>query len=99
MVGLPDDYWGEIAVAVIAVKAGCTIDEGQILDYCSGRIARFSRPREVIQVDRLPRNAMGKIVKEDVRELAMRKTGRRPALYQERQPEPQGGLQAEVGSE
>jgi fatty-acyl-CoA synthase len=76
VVGLPDDYWGEIAVAVVAAKEGHTIDAGQVLDYCSGRIASYSRPREVIIVDQLPRNAMGKIVKKDVRELALKQSGR-----------------------
>lgn len=83
VVGLPDDYWGEIAVAVVAAKAGRTIDAGQVLDYCSGRIAAYSRPREVIIVDQLPRNAMGKVVKEDVRELVLRQSGQRPEQRKE----------------
>jgi fatty-acyl-CoA synthase len=74
VIGLPHDYWGEIAVAVVAAKAGCTIDSGQVLDFCSGRIAGYSCPREVIIVDKLPRNAMGKIVKEDVRELVQQQS-------------------------
>ncbi len=77
VVGLPDDYWGEIAVAVIAAKEGYTVDVTQVLDYCSGRIARYSCPREVIIVDQLPRNAMGKIVKEEVRELALQQFAQR----------------------
>ena len=76
VVGLPHDYWGEVAVAVIAAKQGHTIDAAQILDYCSGRIATYSCPREVIIVDQLPRNAMGKIVKEDVRELVTQQSGK-----------------------
>jgi fatty-acyl-CoA synthase len=75
VVGLPDDYWGEIAVAVVAAKKGHMIDAGQVLDYCSGRIAAYSCPRDVIIVDQLPRNAMGKVVKEDVRELVLELAG------------------------
>ncbi len=82
VVGLPDDYWGEIAVAVIAAKEGYMVDVDQVLDYCSGRIARYSCPREVIIVDQLPRNAMGKIVKEEVRELALQKCSQRPEQEQ-----------------
>ena len=77
VIGLPDDYWGEVAVAVVAAKEGHTIDAGQVLDYCSGRIASYSCPREVIIVDQLPRNAMGKIVKEDVREMVLHQSERR----------------------
>jgi fatty-acyl-CoA synthase len=74
VVGLPDDYWGEIAVAVVVAEEGYTINIDQALDFCSGRIARYSCPRDVIVVDQLPRNAMGKIVKEKVRELALQKS-------------------------
>jgi fatty-acyl-CoA synthase len=85
VVGLPDDYWGEIAVAVVAARAGHTIDAGQVLDYCSGRIASYSCPREVIIVDQLPRNAMGKIVKEDVRELVLQQSGQPQEQDQEQE--------------
>jgi acyl-CoA synthetase (AMP-forming)/AMP-acid ligase II len=44
-----------------------------ILEFCSGRISRFSCPREAVRVDRLPRNAMGKILKKEVRQLVMEK--------------------------
>jgi len=71
VVGRPDDYWGEIAIAVVAVKQGCSITAEQVLAYCSGRIASYSCPREVIMVDQLPRNAMGKLLKKDVRQLVM----------------------------
>jgi fatty-acyl-CoA synthase len=74
VIGLPDEYWGEIAIAVVAAKAGRTINAGQVLDFCSGRIAGYSCPREVIIVDQLPRNAMGKIVKEDVRKMVQRQS-------------------------
>ncbi len=83
VVGLPDDYWGEIAVAVIVAKEGCTVDAGQVLEYCSGRIARYSCPREVIIVDQIPKNAMGKIVKEEVRELVLQQSELRKDQEQE----------------
>ena len=74
VVGRPDEYWGEVAVAVVVAKPGCEVDAGRILDFCSGRISRFSCPREAIIVDRLPRNAMGKVLKEDVRQLVIEKS-------------------------
>jgi fatty-acyl-CoA synthase len=70
VVGAADDYWGEIVVAVVVVKPGCAIDSRGVIDFCEGRIAHFERPREVLVVDALPRNAMGKVVKADVRRLA-----------------------------
>ena len=71
VVGRPDDHWGEVVVAVVVVKEGSTVNAGKIIDFCSGRISRFSCPREVVRVDSLPRNAMGKVLKEVVRQLVI----------------------------
>ncbi len=71
VVGRPDDYWGEVAVAVVVVAPGSTVNAEQIIDFCAGRIASFSCPREAVRVDRLPRNAMGKVLKEEVRQLVI----------------------------
>jgi indoleacetate---CoA ligase len=68
VVGRPDDYWGEVVVAVVVPKDG-NRDADKILAYCDGRIARFETPREIVFVDQLPRNAMGKVVMEEVRKL------------------------------
>lgn len=92
VIGVPDDYWGEIAVAVVAAKPGCTIDPGQIIDYCSGRIARYSCPREVIMVDQLPRNAMGKVVKGDIRKWVMQMSAQRQGQPAEQPASAQKGL-------
>lgn len=74
VVGRPDAYWGEVAVAVVAAKKGCSVTAEKVLAYCSGRIASYSCPREVIIVDQLPRNAMGKVFKKAVRQLVMEKS-------------------------
>ena len=70
VVGRPDDYWGEVVIAVV-VPQGASRDAGKILSFCDGRIANFETPREVVFVDSLPRNAMGKIEKEAVREMVL----------------------------
>jgi len=71
VVGRPDEHWGEVAVAVVVVKEGSTVNAENIIDFCSGRISRFSCPREAVRVDSLPRNAMGKVLKEEVRQLVI----------------------------
>jgi len=71
VVGRPDDHWGEVAVAVVVVKEGSTVNAEKIINFCSGRISRFSCPREAVRVDSLPRNAMGKVLKEEVRQLVI----------------------------
>lgn len=68
VVGRPDPHWGEVPVVVAAIEAdGPT--EDVILGACTG-IARFKRPKDVVLVRSLPRNAMGKVVLEEVRKIA-----------------------------
>ena len=69
VVGRPDDYWGEVVAAVVVPAANATVDLETISALCQGRIARFQHPREVVLADALPRNAMGKVVKEDLRAM------------------------------
>ena len=63
VVGRADGRWGEVAVAVVVPAAGQSLDKARILAAFDGRTARFKHPREVIFLDRLPRNAMGKVQK------------------------------------
>ncbi|NMM26888.1 MAG: long-chain fatty acid--CoA ligase [Glaciimonas sp.] len=69
VVGRPDARWGEIVVAVVVLAGDRRLTAQDILKMFEGRIARFKHPREVQFVDRLPRTAVGKIRKEDVRRL------------------------------
>ena len=74
VVGRPDDHWGEVVVAVVVPNSE-ERDPDKILSFCEGRIAHFETPREVIFVDELPRNAMGKVVKEALRETVLAPPG------------------------
>ena len=65
--GRPDPEWGEVPVAVVVSDA--EIGHRDVLDHLEGRIARYKRPRATLRVDSLPRNAMGKVVVEKLREL------------------------------
>jgi fatty-acyl-CoA synthase len=69
VVGRADPRWGEIVVAVVVLAAGSNLTERDILNMFEGRIARYKHPKEVRFVERLPRTALGKIRKEDVRQL------------------------------
>ena len=72
VVGRPDSRWGEIVVAVVAPKEGRSLDAAQVLKLFEGRIARYKHPREVVFVGQLPKTALGKIRKEDVRRMVAR---------------------------
>jgi fatty-acyl-CoA synthase len=69
VIGRPDPRWGEIVVAVVVPKANSTISSEQVLKLLEGRIARFKHPKEVVLVKALPKTALGKIRKEEVRHM------------------------------
>ena len=66
VIGLPDPRLGEIAAAVIQVKAGMTCTEEEINRFCAD-LPRYKRPRKIIFAD-VPRNPTGKIEKPKLRE-------------------------------
>jgi len=68
VVGRPDEKWGEVPVAVIAVEDSALSDE-HILSTCAEQLARFKCPKSIVRVDALPRNAMGKVVVDIVKKL------------------------------
>src|SRR5213592_2153504 len=67
VIGIPSEQWGEVGMAIIAVKAGHSITEAEIDAHCEANLARFKRPRVIKFVDALPRNATGKIHKPTLR--------------------------------
>ncbi len=65
IVAVPDERWGEVGVAFV-VPAGEPSEE-ELVDFVRGRIARFKAPKAVRFVDVLPRSAMGKVLKDELR--------------------------------
>jgi fatty-acyl-CoA synthase len=63
---------GEIVVAVVVPRADRHLTAAQVLQLLDGRIARYKHPKEVVIVDALPKTALGKIRKEDVRQMVAR---------------------------
>jgi fatty-acyl-CoA synthase len=66
--GIPDDKWGEVPAAYLLLKAGCTLDEAQVVAQCEARLARLKRPRLVKFVDSFPKTPIGKIQKNVLKE-------------------------------
>lgn len=73
VIGVPDDYWGEIVKAVIVLKEGETATEEEIISYCKNRMASYKKPSMVEFRDALPKNAMQKVLKAVLREEAVRR--------------------------
>jgi malonyl-CoA/methylmalonyl-CoA synthetase len=67
VIGCPDNEWGERVTAVVVPQAGVTVNEEEIIAFCRERLAHYKAPRQIIFVPDLPRNAMGKVQKADLR--------------------------------
>jgi acyl-CoA synthetase (AMP-forming)/AMP-acid ligase II len=74
VVGLPDEEYGErVAAAVVRDDEGLTAEE--VRDFCREDLAGYKKPREVVFVEGLPRNALGKVLKHEVRERLVERGG------------------------
>jgi fatty-acyl-CoA synthase len=61
-----------VVVAVVTPAPGAKLERDRVLALFDGRLARFKQPKDVVVVDALPRTAIGKVSKEDVRQLVAR---------------------------
>jgi malonyl-CoA/methylmalonyl-CoA synthetase len=68
VVGVPHPDFGEVGVAAVVAKPGSALEAGTILATLKTRIANFKVPKQVFVVEDLPRNAMGKVQKNLLRE-------------------------------
>ena len=68
VVGVPSAQWGEEVKAVAVVQPGCTLVQQELIDFCEGKLAGFKKPKSVDFVEKLPRNATGKILRRQLRE-------------------------------
>ena len=68
MIGLPDETWGENVVAVLQLRPGAAVGEAEIIALCRDNLAGYKKPKQVVFVDELPRNAAGKILKRELRD-------------------------------
>ena len=67
VVGIADEKWGEVACACIVRMPGAAIDEAGVLGLFKERLARYKHPRRVLFLDALPKTAMGKVQKFELR--------------------------------
>ncbi|MEO7399429.1 MAG: malonyl-CoA synthase [Polaromonas sp.] len=68
LVGVPHPDFGEVGVAVLIPKPGTALDAAQVVAQLKSRLANFKIPKQCFVVDELPRNAMGKVQKNLLRE-------------------------------
>ena len=68
VVGVPHPDFGEVGVAVVVRKPGAQLDGEQIIATLKAKLANFKIPKKCYVVDDLPRNTMGKVQKNLLRD-------------------------------
>lgn len=71
VVGIDDEEWGELIVAAIVLKQAFSNDfnEKLLSDWIVNYIAPYKKPRRYLVLNDLPQNAMGKVVKNDIKKM------------------------------
>jgi HIP---CoA ligase len=70
VVGVPDERLGEVGTAFVVARPGAALDPAEVLAWSRERMANYKAPRNVNVVDVLPRNASGKVLKFQLRQIA-----------------------------
>jgi acyl-CoA synthetase (AMP-forming)/AMP-acid ligase II len=68
VIPVPDPEFGQQPFACCVIKEGQQCTPEEVMEFCRERIAGFKRPKGVVFVDELPRNAMGKVLRKKLRE-------------------------------
>lgn len=69
VIGVEDDTWGEAVTAFVAVNAGASLEYEALKEWCDGKMSSYKIPKNLIIIDALPRNAMGKVTKPALKEM------------------------------
>lgn len=70
VVGIPDQRMGEVGCAFVVAREGAMIDAAEIIAWSREQMANYKVPRRVIEIDALPLNASGKVLKFELRARA-----------------------------
>lgn len=68
VIPVPDEKWGEVPKALVVLKPGCHATEGEILDFCRGRLSHYKCPHSVEFLASLPKTGTGKLLKRELRQ-------------------------------
>ena len=69
VVGIPDEKWGEKVVAAVVKKVGADLSPKELQAFCKKRLHDWKCPKGIIFVEEIPKNTMGKVLKEDVKKF------------------------------
>jgi malonyl-CoA/methylmalonyl-CoA synthetase len=69
VIGAPHPDFGEGVTAIVVQEKGAEVDEAMIAAALEGALAKYKQPKRILFVDELPRNAMGKVQKNILRDV------------------------------
>jgi fatty-acyl-CoA synthase len=69
VIGVADPRWGEAGVAFVVAGPGSALAETDLAAHCEGRLARYKRPQQFVLIDKIPRTASGKALKQELRQI------------------------------
>ena len=75
VIGVPDERYGEELMAWVIPRAGASLTEDEVREFCRGQIAHYKIPRYVKLVDSFPMTVTGKVQKFKMRETAIDELG------------------------
>ena len=68
VVGVPSEQWGETPVAYVVREPGSQASTAELLQWCNQQVGKTQRLSDLHFIDELPRSAIGKVLKRELRE-------------------------------
>jgi acyl-CoA synthetase (AMP-forming)/AMP-acid ligase II len=70
VIGVPDRVWGEVVWAFVVLSQGVQLDSEAIIDWCTGKMASYKKPKDVIIKDSLPKAEDGTILRSALKDMS-----------------------------
>jgi len=68
---IPDEHWVDAVTAAVVLRAGHAVETEALIEHCRANLASYKKPRLIVFMDELPKNATGKILRREVRATVM----------------------------
>jgi long-chain acyl-CoA synthetase len=69
VIGMPDKVYGEEIKAFVVLKRPGAITESELMSFCKEKLPSYKRPKSIVFMEALPKSAVGKILRRELRNL------------------------------